>query len=106
MPGQASRRPGDDASWPLAATRQTTGKKAAFDTSPCAVCSKGGEQVKPIQRLDQIPPSSDPLDYCAWCWYVEHPFTDFPRNISSTICSGHQEWLLQQLHARRAKQNE
>lgn len=57
-------------------------------------------------QLKLIPPSQTPLEHCAWCWKVANPLADFPVGISSTICAGHQDYLLKQIHARRAKRSE
>lgn len=58
--------------------------------------------MKAITHLKQIPASSTPLERCPWCWYVQHPGVNFPERVSSTICPGHQEFLLAQASARRA----
>lgn len=53
-----------------------------------------------------IPPSSQPLPDCAWCWYAEHPGEPFPEQWSSTICAGHEAWQLARLAESRARRRQ
>ena len=45
-----------------------------------------------------------PVEQCCYCWYVLHPTLPYPEQWSSTICTNHENWILDQLAARRAKQ--
>jgi len=45
-----------------------------------------------------------PVAQCAYCWYVLNPSLPYPESWSSTICPNHENWILNQLATRRAKQ--
>ncbi len=50
----------------------------------------------------QIMPVASPVEACAWCWPLLHPGEPYPEQWSSTICAGHEQWILERAQARRA----
>ena len=66
--------------------------------------------IVPAMPAHAIPAVAHPQEACAWCWYTMHPGVYFPENESSTICSGHMQWMEMRYYTlvreRKAAQHE
>lgn len=51
--------------------------------------------------VTRIPPALMPVEECAWCWPLVHPDKPYPEAWSSTVCSEHSAWIIEQARARR-----
>ncbi len=60
-------------------------------------------QSIPALRPERIPLVASPLVDCAWCHRARYPGVDFPRDLSSTICTGHYAWVLERNEVQHAR---